>query len=40
MNGWIAAVIWGGAFLVLAALSLCAIAYVGDAQVDPWPGVR
>lgn len=41
MNGWIAAAMWGGAFLVLAALSLFAVAYVGDSLVKPaWPGVR
>ncbi len=41
MNGWIAAALWCGAFLVLAALPLFAIAYVGDTAVRPaWPGVR
>ena len=40
INGWIAVAMWGAAFLVLAALSLFAIGYVGDTAVDPWPGVR
>lgn len=40
MNGWIAAVMWAGAFLVLGMLSLYAIAYVGETTVNPWPGVR
>ena len=31
---------WAGAFLVLCALSLFAIGYVGDRAIDPWPGVR
>lgn len=40
MNGWIAAAMWAGAFLLLGMLSLYAIGYVGDRAVNPWPGVR
>lgn len=34
---WVAYVL---AFVVLAGLSLYAIAYVGETTVNPWPGVK
>ncbi|MCR4339350.1 MAG: hypothetical protein NUW01_05625 [Gemmatimonadaceae bacterium] len=40
MNGWIAVALWAAGFVVLGALAVFALAYVGDTPVRPWPGVR